>query len=221
MGHLRQPLPRDGVVDHDVAGRIVVAELVLHRNLGMPFGNVVQLSGTSVFRGPEEQLKVHHVVDDGVVRPSLLVAHSRPGVDGPHDRVEKQGQGVCGTQEALLVFGISREPVSVPEAAEKHESQVMAVAFLVEYRNNRFRELFRPPSDLLVVCELVVVPQDSGPEPAGPIIDVGAAPLRVGGVRSDVAGPFGRVCHVGQCPANLCVAISEFLVRVHLCVGGA
>ena len=58
------------IIVDDVVRGIVVAEMVLHRGVGMVHSDVVELLVARDTRSLEEQFEVHHVVDDDGILPT-------------------------------------------------------------------------------------------------------------------------------------------------------
>jgi len=61
---------------------VIVSELMFHSGQGMTDGDILIDWIASLFRGPEEQFQVHHVVDDHRALPDLLI--KIPGANTAH-----------------------------------------------------------------------------------------------------------------------------------------
>ena len=103
----------DCIIDSDMVDGSIFPEMIPHRGVGMTHGNPGQPSVVcaalpffKLLIGPEEQFKIDHVVDDGVM--SAEHAHIPwPGEQGAYTGIEEGGQSVGRINQHLsvMVFG--------------------------------------------------------------------------------------------------------------------
>ncbi len=143
-GRIREALRRlpgkDGtrsaiVVDHMV-GTVIGPVMIAHSRIGMRNGNVVEGGIAAGSRRPEQQLQVHHVVDNDGIMPGPAV----PGLDAAHHRIETRAQRTgAGEQDTVVRRRVQvksafpDQPKPVAETAIHHDTQVV-YAFVSLFR---------------------------------------------------------------------------------------
>ena len=101
----------------------VGAEVVASRDIGVADRDVAVLGFAARLRGPEQQLKVHHVVDDDGEGP---LGASVPRFDAADVRIEPTRERLGPGEKHLAVVRIGRNPPPLAKATEQHEAHVMS-----------------------------------------------------------------------------------------------
>lgn len=188
-----------GVVVQPVIEAVVRAEMVFEGRIGVGYGDAVERTVARFAGGPEEELEVHHVVDNHHVVVRLAVVR----LDAAYCRVEAGGQRAGTVQENLPVFRPGVDPVGVAVAAIHHETDVVRIDIIL-----LGLEQFQHPEgfgvELAVARPFVEIEQGAGVEAAAP-------PLGVAGFEP---------LHVAVVGLGKGVAAAELVAQVEVLAGG-
>jgi hypothetical protein len=155
--------------------------VVLERLVGVAHGDVVEGRITAVSRRPEEQLEVHHVVDDDQVGPGG-VGTLAPRAERADAGVEAAGERLGGGEQDRDERAVARGAQGVAEAREDLEADVVVTRVeLLPLHGPRARE--RAALQVVVSRAVEQRPQATGEEAAGPPLR-GARPHRAVGMQA-------------------------------------
>ena len=114
MGVLGMGLAGDGVVADDVERGIVLAEVVLHRCVGMTRGYALVVAVARLAGHEAEHFQVHHVVDDDGILP---LRPRFPRLDDPQTVVPAGKQALRAFLDDIEIVPVAGQPVALPKAA--------------------------------------------------------------------------------------------------------
>ena len=155
------------VVAHDMERAGVVAEMVLHRDVGMADRHVAVDGIARVLRSPEEHFEVHHVVDDDRVVPLAEI----PRTDQPDAGIAARNEALGGLDDHLFRMPVVQRLHLLAEAAKDHEAQVVR-PFIILYALQPVGVFPGFGEEFLVAREAVALPERSGEESACPVLGI-------------------------------------------------
>ena len=155
------------VVAHDMERTGVVAEMVLHRDVGMADRHIAVDGIARVFRGPEEHLEVHHVVDDDRVVPLAEIPRTDQADTGGATRNEALG----GLDDHRFRMPVVQRLHLLAEAAEDHETQVVR-PLIILYTLQPAGVFLRFGKEFFVAREAVALPKRPGKKSARPVFGI-------------------------------------------------
>jgi hypothetical protein len=184
------------VIAYDVIGAPVRAYEVTTCRGRMPACKVCKGGWSPVLRSPEQELKIHHDVDQD--RKRFLHAHHIPiRLQAADCRIIAFGQRVCRTHHDLPVLDVGRtfsQPKAVTETAHELESQIVRFRVgLLTFDGGR--PPTRPTLKTGIAAEFICVPEAARVEPACPIVGFLELPCQL---RSAIRGKEGSVTDLGD-----------------------
>ena len=66
------------IVNRNMVARMVCTEMIFHSCFCMFYGYIIQPFVATVLSRPKKQFKIHHIINNGVMRPIHLFDHTRP-----------------------------------------------------------------------------------------------------------------------------------------------
>jgi hypothetical protein len=110
-----------GVVVNGVVSAAIGAHVILHCFQGVADGHIAPGGIAAILRREQQQLEIHHVVnDDGDV--AVVIG---PGFDDARAGPIKSGHGLRGGLDHVHVGGIAGDAVGVSVAAEHFEADIV------------------------------------------------------------------------------------------------
>src|SRR5260221_14189587 len=116
-----QDRTRSRIIIYYMVRAIVRTKMIPHSRIGMCDGNPVKGRDAANPGGPEQELQVHHVVDNDREFPGLAV----PRPDTAYRRVEPGRQRTGAVEQHILVLRPVQQAKPVAITAIHHEAQVM------------------------------------------------------------------------------------------------
>ena len=190
---------RRQVVVHDVITAVIVAEVLLHRTVGMFHRNIIIGAVARELRGLEHQFEIHHVVDDHRALPAAFALPAPVGVprlDDARNRAETRRERFGRLDDHALVAGNVFQPQAVAVAVVDHETHVV-MPLQILHRVENLGMLPRTCGPRLVARQFVHVPQRPGEETAHPVVDGHVVDPPVLPGRGD-ADHTARLARIGQ-----------------------
>ena len=190
---------RRQVVVHDVITAVIVAEVLLHRSVGMLHRDIIIGAVARKLRGLEHQFEIHHVVDDHRALPAALALPAAVGVprlDDARHRPETRRERLGRLDDHILVAGYVFQSQSVAVAVVDHEAHVV-MPLQVLHRIEDLGMLSCARGPCLVARQFVHVPQRPGEETAHPVVDGHVVDPPVLPGRGD-ADHTARLARIGQ-----------------------
>ena len=160
---------RGGVVNDDVIGAPVLAEMVAKRRVGMGDGDIAE---PRIARQParlEKHFQIHHVVDDHQIGVGLAVLVV-PRTDQPHFGIETLQQRLRRFHQQPLISLVAGKPQPETHRTADHEAQVVGTFVRRKPRKGR-RAATGAPQPRGVLRFAVKEPQGAREKAAHPAAD--------------------------------------------------